>query len=74
MAEPAKKDKTGSRYGSRKFLIALAAIGLGAWMRFRGVLSDESTLSLMVTAVLGYQGGNVGARYIDGMKPTKEPS
>jgi hypothetical protein len=58
-----------SRYGSRKFIIALVALGLGTWMRFRGVLSDESTLTLMVTAVLGYQGSNVGAVWAGGKKP-----
>lgn len=57
-----------SKYGSRKFLIALVALVLGAWMRFRGVLSDDSTLSLMVAAVLGYQGGNVAAAAVQ--KPT----
>jgi hypothetical protein len=58
-----------SRYGSRKFIIALVALGLGTWMRFRGVLSDESTLTLMVTAVLGYTGGNVGSTWVGGKRP-----
>lgn len=51
-----------NRYGSRKFIVALVALLLGTWMRFRGVLSDESTLSLMVAAVLGYVGSNVAQK------------
>lgn len=52
-------------FTSRKFIIALVALGLGAWMRFKGVLADESTLNLMMAAVLGYQGGNVAHRAVD---------
>lgn len=62
-----------SRYASRKFIVALVALLLGTWMRFRGVLSDESTLSLMVAAVLGYQGGNVAGKWIQQPPAGKDP-
>jgi hypothetical protein len=58
-----------SKYASRKFILALLALALGTWMRFQGVLSDEATLSLMATAVLGYQGANVATAYFEGKKP-----
>lgn len=61
-----------NRYASRKFLVTLLALLLGTWMRFRGVLSDESTLSLLVASVLGYQGGNVAARMAE--KPADKPA
>lgn len=60
---------TDSKYASRKFILAVGALALGTWMRFQGVLSDESTLSLMATAVLGYQGANVASEYLGKKNP-----
>ena len=51
-----------TRYASRKFIVALLAMGACVWMRSRGVLSDESTATVMVTAIVGYVGGNVAQK------------
>jgi hypothetical protein len=50
-----------NRYGSRKFIVSLLALALTAWMRSEGVLSDDATSAVMIAAVVGYMGGNVGA-------------
>jgi hypothetical protein len=53
-----------TNYGSRKFIVAIVALALGAFMRFRGVMTDESTLTLMLAAVLGYPAGNVAQKWL----------
>jgi hypothetical protein len=58
-----------SKYASRKFILAIGALALGTWMRFQGVLSDDSTLALMTTAVLGYTGSNVASAYLGKKNP-----
>jgi hypothetical protein len=50
------------KYASRKFIVAVLALLLVTWMRFRGVLADESTATVMVTAILGYVGSNVAQK------------
>lgn len=57
-----------SKFSSRKFILTLIILALATWMRFRNVLSDESTLSLLVATVFGYQGSNVADKYIEGKK------
>lgn len=57
-----------SKFTSRKFILTLIILALATWMRFRNVLSDESTLSLLVATVFGYQGSNVADKYIEGKK------
>ena len=52
-----------NRYSSRKFMVALLALGLVTWMRFSNVLADESTATVMVAAILGYTGGNVAQKW-----------
>lgn len=63
-------DSALSKYGSRKFLLAVAVVGLTTFMRFRGVLSEEATVSLFMTALVGYQGANVAAKLADNKKTT----
>lgn len=60
---------SGSRYRSRKFILALLALAACTWMRFRGVLSDESTATVMVAAVVGYVGGNVAQKATSRKEP-----
>lgn len=57
-----------SKFTSRKFILTLIILALATWMRFRNVLSDDSTLSLLVATVFGYQGSNVAGKYIEGKK------
>lgn len=54
-----------NRYGSRKFVIALVAMLIAAALRWRGVLADDSTTTVLVAAVLGYQGANVAGKVAD---------
>ena len=58
-----------SKFASRKFIVSLVVIGITVWMRFRGVLSDESTVTLLVSAMLGYQGGNVAEKFLAARGP-----
>jgi hypothetical protein len=48
-----------NRYASRKFLVAILALLLAAFLRWRGVLSDDGTVTVMVSAILGYPTANV---------------
>lgn len=51
-----------TRYASRKFIVALLTLAACTWMRYRGVLSDESTATVMVAAIVGYITGNVAQK------------
>ena len=60
-----------SRYASRKFIVTLVAMLIAAGLRWMSVMDNESTMKILITAILGYQAGNVGAKFAD--KP-KEPT
>ena len=51
-----------TRYASRKFIVTVLALVACTWMRFRGVLSDESTTTVMVAAIGAYLGANVAQK------------
>lgn len=57
------------RYGSRKFIVTILAMLIVAGLRLLDVLADESAVKVLITAILGYQAGNVGARLADAKKP-----
>ena len=64
MTEPAAPVKE-SRYGSRKWLIALLGMLIAAVLRWRGLLSDESTVTVLLGGMLGYSGTNVWQKSVE---------
>lgn len=59
-----------TRYASRKFIVALLAMAACVWMRTRGVLSDDATATVMVSAIVGYVTGNVAQKATAKTEPT----
>jgi hypothetical protein len=63
MADPVVPPETPtSKYGSRKFLISLLMVGITTWMRFRGLLSEESAVTLYMAILGAYQVANVATK------------
>lgn len=57
--------------GNRKFLLALVVIAVAVFMRWRNLLADEGTVTLILAAALGYPAGSVADNWVRG---PKEPS
>jgi len=64
-----------TRYASRKFILALVGLALATFLRWRGLLDDESTTTIIITALLGYPAANVAeAALAPKAKADKEPA
>jgi drug/metabolite transporter (DMT)-like permease len=50
--------------GNRKFVLALIVVGVAVFMRWRGLLADEGTVTLILAAALGYPVGSVADNYV----------
>jgi hypothetical protein len=57
------------RWTSRKLWVTLIVIGASTWLRLRGALADDSYVTLMATAMVGYIGGNVAQRAVQKAAP-----
>ena len=56
------------KYGSRKFLLAIASLGINAWLILEGVIDADTYKTLIVATVGVYIAGNVAQRVLTGEK------
>lgn len=50
------------KYGSRKFILALLALGSGTWLVYAGHISDGVYSSVVIATVGAYIAGNVAQK------------
>ena len=57
-----------NRYGSRKFLLAVASLAVNAWLMLEHVIDADTYKTLIVATVGVYIAGNVAQRVLTGEK------
>lgn len=67
-----------SRYASRKFVVAMAAIASASWLVYAGHIADGVYSAVVIAAVTGYLAANVTQRAVvkpsQGDTPNASPS
>jgi len=54
-----------AEWGSRKLWVAILGMVLATALRWRGVIADESWVTVMLAAMLGYPAANVAQRVLE---------
>lgn len=66
---------TAVKYTSRKFIVALLALGLAAGMRYLNLIGEASAVDLIKAAIWMYAASNVGQKALEALKPkTADPA
>lgn len=67
-----------TRYASRKFVVAMAAIASASWLVYSGHIADGVYSAVVIAAVTGYLAANVTQRAVvkpsQGDTPNASPS
>ena len=67
-----------TRYASRKFVVAMAAIASASWLVYAGHIADGVYSAVVIAAVTGYLAANVTQRAVvkpsQGDTPNASPS
>lgn len=64
-------DTLTARLSSRKLWICLLGMAMAAWLRSRGLLSDDGVVTVLVTGMVGYPVANVAQRAVDAREAAK---
>ena len=59
-----------AEWSSRKLWVALLGMALASLLRWRGVIADESWVTVMLAAMLGYPAANVAQQVVTGKQST----
>lgn len=65
-------ESTPSRFASRKLLVCLIGMLLASFMRWRGLITDDQLVTVLVTGMLGYPAANVAQKALEKPGPRSE--